>query len=191
MQKLNSKQLQRLRGIATASLELSKPDRPDLGIAPEDLIVACDVALGYDTLESEDEDERRALVETYHQRCAEAWRCRSACKPITRGPRSTLTAVRRAKATFDSRRDRQEALGFEVCLVVVGYASGREPFRLLGRVSADTGEDALPNPPLTATEMQPVAFAAKMALAKVLSARKRKRAIVSLIKSPPTTEPAP
>jgi hypothetical protein len=108
MQKLNSKQLQRLRGIATASLELSKPDRPDLGIAPEDLIVACDVELGYDTLESEDEDERRALIETYHQRCAEAWRYRPACKPLTRGPRSTMTAVRRAKATFDSRRDRMQ-----------------------------------------------------------------------------------
>jgi hypothetical protein len=76
MQKLNSKQLQRLRGIAAASLELSKPDRPDLGIAPEDLIVACDVALGRDALEDEDEDERRALIETYRRSCAEAWRRR-------------------------------------------------------------------------------------------------------------------
>jgi hypothetical protein len=86
---------------------------------------------------------------------------------------STLTDVRRAKAAFDAHRDRQEALGFEVCLVVVGYASGREPFRLLGRVSADTGEDAMPDPPLTDAEMQPVAFAAKMALAKVLAARRK------------------
>jgi hypothetical protein len=87
--------------------------------------------------------------------------------------RSTMADVRRAKTAFDAHRDRQEALGFEVCLVVVGYASGREPFRLLGRVSADTGADALPDPPLTDTEMQPVALAAKMALAKVLAARKR------------------
>jgi hypothetical protein len=86
---------------------------------------------------------------------------------------STLADVRRAKAAFDAHRDRQEALGFEVCLVVVGYASGREPFRLLGRISADTGEDALPDPLLTMAEMQPVAFAAKMALAKVLAARRK------------------
>lgn len=63
--------------------------------------------------------------------------------------------------------------GFNTLLVVVGYVSGQEPFRLLGRVSADTGEDALPDPPLTDAEMQPVAFAAKMALAKVMNARKR------------------
>jgi hypothetical protein len=88
-------------------------------------------------------------------------------------PRSTTADVRRAKAAFDAHRDRQEALGFEVCLVVVGYASGREPFRLLGRVDADTGLDAMPDPPLTMSEMQPVAFAAKMALAKVLIARRR------------------
>jgi len=62
----------------------------------------------------------------------------------------------------------------EVCLVVVGYASGREPFRLLGRVDADTGMDAMPDPPLTTAEMQSVAFAAKMAFAKVLIARGRK-----------------
>lgn len=51
VRKLTSKQLQRLQGIAAASLELSKSDRPDLGIAPEDLIVACNVVLGYDALE--------------------------------------------------------------------------------------------------------------------------------------------
>jgi hypothetical protein len=87
--------------------------------------------------------------------------------------RSTMADVRRAKAAFDAHRDRQEALGFEVCLVVVGYASGREPFRLLGRVSADTGLDAMPDPPLTDAEMQPVAFAAKMAFGKALAARRR------------------
>jgi hypothetical protein len=88
--------------------------------------------------------------------------------------KSTMADVRRAKAAFDAHRDRQEALGFECCLVVVGYASGREPFRLIGRISADTGEDAMPDPPLTDAEMQPVAFAAKMALGKVLALRKRK-----------------
>jgi len=80
MRKLTTKQLQRLRGIATTSLELPKPDRPDLGIAPEDLIVACDVVLGHDALEDEDEDERRALIETYRRSCAEAWRRVSHCR---------------------------------------------------------------------------------------------------------------
>lgn len=92
-----------------------------------------------------------------------------------RAPTSTLADVRRAKAAFDRHRDRQEALGNEVCMVVVGYVSGREPFRLLGRVSADTGADSLPDPPLTMAEMQPVAFAAKMALAKVLASRRKAR----------------
>lgn len=85
---------------------------------------------------------------------------------------STMADVRRAKAAFDAHRERQEAFGIEVCLVVVGYASGREPFRLLARVDADTGADAMPDPPLTMTEMQPVMFAAKMAFAKVMAARK-------------------
>jgi hypothetical protein len=83
--------------------------------------------------------------------------------------------TRLAKEAFDAHRDRNEAAGIEVCMVVVGYVSGREPFRLLGRVSADTGMEALPDPPLTMTEMQPVAFAAKMALAKVLTARRKPR----------------
>jgi hypothetical protein len=85
-----------------------------------------------------------------------------------------MADVLRARAALDAHRDRQEALGAEVCLVVVGYVAGREPFRLLGRVSADTGENALPDPPLTAAEMQPVAFAAKMALAKALATRRRR-----------------
>lgn len=76
MRKLTSKQLARLRGIATASLEMPESDRPDLGIAPEDLLVACDAVLGVDALEDEDADERRALVETYRQSCADAWRRR-------------------------------------------------------------------------------------------------------------------
>ena len=105
-----------------------------------------------------------------------------------RKTKSTLVDVRRAKAAreievtcnFAAHRDRQEALGGEVCLVVVGYVSGRDPFRLLGRVAADMGESAMPEPPLTMTEMQPVAFAAKMALAKVIAARKRARKGTSL-----------
>lgn len=85
-----------------------------------------------------------------------------------------MADVRRAKAAFDAHRAQQEAMGSEVCLIVVGYVTGRDPFRLLGRVSADTGEGAMPDPPLTMAEMQPVAFAAKMAFAKVLAKRKRK-----------------
>jgi len=86
-----------------------------------------------------------------------------------------MTDVERAKAAFDEHRAVAEARGQEVCLVVVGYVTGRDPFRLLGRVSADTGFDALPDPPLTNAEMEPVAFAAKMAFAKVLAARKKGR----------------
>lgn len=82
-------------------------------------------------------------------------------------------ATWQAKQAFDEQRSRNEAMGMEVCMVVVGYVSGRDPFRLLGRVAADLGESAMPDPPLTMTEMQPVAFAAKMAIAKVLSNRRR------------------
>jgi hypothetical protein len=88
-------------------------------------------------------------------------------------PKSTMADVRRAKAAFDEHRDRRHAVGMEVCFVVVGYADGRDPWRLLGRVSADLGLDVMPDPPLTMLEMQPVAFAAKMALAKVLLARRQ------------------
>jgi hypothetical protein len=41
-------------------------------------------------------------------------------------------------------------------------------------VSADLGLDEMPDPPLTMAEMQPVAFAAKMAIGKVLRERNRK-----------------
>lgn len=82
-----------------------------------------------------------------------------------------LAALQRSSRRDDPRTERP--LGFNGFLVVVGYVDGREPFRLLGRVSADTGEDALPDPPLTIAEMQPVAFAAKMALAKVIRARRK------------------
>jgi hypothetical protein len=95
------------------------------------------------------------------------------CCSTPRGKHTKTCATWRAKQAFDAQRSRNEALGMEVCMVVVGYVSGREPFRLLGRVSADTGMEALPDPPLTMAEMQPVAFAAKMALAKVLTARRK------------------
>jgi hypothetical protein len=105
-------------------------------------------------------------------RADEAARAKKAAAAAKRTPRKSMMAdVKRAKAAFDQPRDRQEALGAEVCLVVVGYVSGRDPFRLRGRVSADTGASGMPDPPLTMEEMQPVAFAAKMALAKALAKR--------------------
>lgn len=84
-----------------------------------------------------------------------------------------MADVRRAKAAFDARRTVMEEHGQECCLIVVGYATGREPFTLLGRVSADTGFEAMPDPPLSFQEMQPVAHAAKMAFAKVMRAKKK------------------
>ena len=83
-------------------------------------------------------------------------------------------ATWQAKQAFDDQRSRNEAVGMEVCMVVVGYVSGRDPFRLIGRVSADLGETTMPDPPLTMAEMQPVAFAAKMAIAKVIAGRRRR-----------------
>jgi hypothetical protein len=97
------------------------------------------------------------------------------CCRMPNGMHAKSCATWQAKQAFDTQRSRNEDLGMEVCMVVVGYVSGREPFRLLGRVSADTGMGAMPDPPLTDAEMQPVAFAAKMALAKVLMARKKSR----------------
>lgn len=93
---------------------------------------------------------------------------------MTKRTKSTMADVRNAKAAWDAARSRNEAMGVEVCMVVVGYVTGRDPFRLLGRVAADTGHDSMPSPPLTDAEMQPVAFAAKMAFARVLAARKRR-----------------
>lgn len=74
MRKLTAKQLERLRGIAVKALESTPPSRLDFGGAPEDLVVACDRALGWDEMVEEDDDERRALVETSHQHCAAAWK---------------------------------------------------------------------------------------------------------------------
>lgn len=77
MRKLTTKQLERLRGIAVVMLESAKTSaRIDFGIAPEDLVVACDRALGWDEMPDEDGDEKRALVATSHQRCVVAWRHR-------------------------------------------------------------------------------------------------------------------
>lgn len=74
MRKLTAKQLERLRGIAVKALESAPPARINFGMAPEDLVVACDRALGWDEMAEEDDDERRALVETSQQHCAAAWR---------------------------------------------------------------------------------------------------------------------
>lgn len=79
-----------------------------------------------------------------------------------------------ARGAFEMHRAAAEVLGQECLLIVVGYATGREPFRLLGRVSADTGYESMPTPELSASEMGPVAFAAKMAFSKVISKRKKK-----------------
>lgn len=78
-----------------------------------------------------------------------------------------------ARGAFENHRAAAEVMGQECLMIVVGYATGRDPFRLLGRVSADTGYEKMPMPELSATEMGPVAFAAKMAFAKVLRARKK------------------
>lgn len=86
--------------------------------------------------------------------------------------KSTLKDVKRAKEAFDKIREQNAAAGIEVCMVVVGYVSGKEPFKLLGRVAADMAEDKMPDPPLSMSEMQPVAHAAKMALARVLMQRR-------------------
>jgi hypothetical protein len=78
-----------------------------------------------------------------------------------------------ARDDLETRRAINESQGQECCLVVVGYATGRDPFRLLGRISVDTGEERMPNPPITDSEMQSVAYAAKMAFYKILKARKK------------------
>ena len=89
--------------------------------------------------------------------------------------KSTMADGQRAKEAFDAHRDARHAVGMERCLVVVGYVDGRDPLRLIGRVSADLGLDDMPMSPLTMAEMQSVAFAAKMAISKVLVARRSKK----------------
>jgi hypothetical protein len=46
----------------------------DLGIAPEDLVIACDRTLGWDAMTEENDDDKRALTETSHEQCVVAWR---------------------------------------------------------------------------------------------------------------------
>lgn len=55
-------------------------------------------------------------------------------------------------------------------MIIVGWEDGRDPMRIKGRVSADSGY-GIPDPPPTSGEMQEVALAAKMAMLKVLKRR--------------------
>lgn len=78
--KLTQPKLEHLRKIATASLagkpQLRRERHDKLGVAPEDLVVACDRALRWDAMEEEEAAERRALYEDAHVRCALAWKKR-------------------------------------------------------------------------------------------------------------------
>jgi hypothetical protein len=115
-----------------------------------------------------------AIVRAYLASLSDAARAQAKqCCRMPNGMHAKSCATWQAKQVFDEQRSRNEALGMEVCMVVVGYVSGRDPFRLLGRVAADTGMDSMPDPPLTMAEMQPVAFAAKMALAKAFTTRRK------------------
>lgn len=61
-------------------------------------------------------------------------------------------------------------------MLTVGWSNAKHlPMVLHGRVEVDMAQP-MPSPMLTTAEMQPVAFAAKMALLKVLRQRKTKRA---------------
>ena len=78
--KLTARQLERLREMAKTSLESIPIARSifekQFKIAPEDLLVACDRALRWDAMEEETDEERRALCEDSHERCALAWKHR-------------------------------------------------------------------------------------------------------------------
>lgn len=77
MRCLTAKQLERLRARAVAALQSPPWARVDFGMAPEDLVVACDRALGWDEMAEETEGDKHALVDTSHQWCAAAWKaCR-------------------------------------------------------------------------------------------------------------------
>lgn len=73
MRSLAQRQLERLRQMAAAALEAPVLDRPDFGMAPEDLVVACDRALGWDSMDEESDEEKLALRATSHARCRDAW----------------------------------------------------------------------------------------------------------------------
>lgn len=65
---------------------------------------------------------------------------------------------------------------FEWFYGVVAVQDSRDRLNLFkNRITFDTGLP-IPDPPLTQAEMQPVAFAAKMALIKVLLKRKKRGA---------------
>ena len=64
--------------------------------------------------------------------------------------------------------------GFEEFLLRVCVSRGSNHLIRLAEVMADVGL-SFPDPPVTVEEMQPVAFAAKMALLKVLRERKPRR----------------
>jgi hypothetical protein len=61
-----------------------------------------------------------------------------------------------------------------LCCVYWTHGSGFGGFVRHSEVSVDMAVEKMPDPPITVEEMQSVAFAAKMALAKVLRARKGK-----------------
>jgi len=68
------------------------------------------------------------------------------------------------------------ARGFNECLLHVYWTTGgEERFTMRGKVSADLGLDAPPDPPFTNEEMQKIMFAAKMQVIKCLRARKKVR----------------
>lgn len=71
-----------------------------------------------------------------------------------------------------SERETTEA--FNEFLVVVGYTAGPPHPMIAGRLSADVGLPC-PDPLPTSEEMQAVAYAAKMAMIKVLRKRKKER----------------
>ena len=61
----------------------------------------------------------------------------------------------------------------EKFMLVITWEDGALPFRSKARVSVDMATE-IPNPPPTDAEMQAVAHAAKMAMAKVMRARSKK-----------------
>lgn len=75
-------------------------------------------------------------------------------------------------AWFTHIQRRTMKTAHEEFMVIVAWEDGRFPLRAKDRVSVDTGY-AIPDPPPTHAEMQEVARAAKMAMAKVLKARKK------------------
>lgn len=63
----------------------------------------------------------------------------------------------------------------EGLMLVVGWYVAPSPSTGIHWTSSVDMSTPVPDPPLTREEMEPVAFAAKMALAKVLRARKKRK----------------